>query len=451
MSFVRRLAEHAPVISGAVRALSYIPFKWRKSADFGRRVAPTESFERLSPEDRRQWVFEKTRKLVVHAERSVPFYKALYAERGFSSSELKVFDDLQRIPIVTKADFKSCGIEERCDLSIAAADSNTGGTSGQPLSFRVEKALNDKEWAYIYHMWQRREWRPGALKLRFGGANLGERPCQYVPTEGEFLINTYLSQDVTCRAIAELLKNHPIHYLHGYPSAVAAFARHAGENFGKEIVQPIRQSLRGILLGSEFPAPLYRDIIEETFGQQALSWYGHSEKAVLAGEMDRAFVYHPFQSYGWTEAVVHSEGPSHRLVGTNLDGFACPFIRYDTGDTIEPLAFHDGLLDRFRIAEGRVGDIVFDAKGNEISLTALIFGRHHGIFEEASHLQVAQETPGEVLLLVSGVPSQPERERRFWDGFDTTGVSLQFSVRFLEAPIRTGGGKVALKVPYPED
>jgi phenylacetate-CoA ligase len=449
-SLIRSLAEKAPSVPGAVRALSYVPFALRKGSDFGRFQDEAKAFKILSGAAKKQWIFEKTLSLVKHAENKVEFYRQFYVAAGFSSDELKGYEDLSLIPIITKADLKEYSLEGRSALAIQALNSNTGGTTGQPLSFRIEKSLRDKEWAYIYYMWQRRGWRAGFLKLRFGGTNLGNRPFQYVPTEGEFLVNTYMGQDEICQVLVTLLKRFPIHYLHGYPSALGAFARHASEHYQDDLVIPIRKHLRGILLGSEFPTPCYRDIIEETFGHKTISWYGHSEKAVLAGEKDEPYVYHPFQSYGWVEAIENSGSTSRRLIGTNFHGYACPFIRYDTGDTVNLVQENDGLLESFRIAEGRIGDMVKDAEGNEISLTALIFGRHHSVFADVQHIQVAQLTPGKVLLLASGLPDVPERRQRFWAGFDTSGVDIDFEVKFLDEPVRTPVGKVALKVPYPK-
>lgn len=450
MSVIRKLAEQAASLPSAVKLLSHVPFKWRKGREFGDYSKQVELFEAKNLLEKKSWIFERTRQLVIHAEKNVPFYKEFYGDAGFVSSQLKSYDDLVNIPIVTKADLKTFSIDDRCAAGIVASNSNTGGTTGQPLSFRVEPSLVDKEWAYIYHMWRRRGWKPGFVKLRFGGTNLGTKAFKYMPSEGEFLINTYLGQEEICDAIAGLLKKYPIHYLHGYPSALGAFARHAGEHYVKEIVNPIRKHLRGILLGSEFPAPCYRDIIEDTFGNKTLSWYGHSEKAVLAGEKDEPFLYYPFQGYGLTEAVHQSGASSFRLIGTNLHGFASPFIRYDTGDLIEPVEESGGLLTSFKVAEGRIGDMVSDMNGDEISLTALIFGRHHDVFSKVRHLQVAQHEPGKVLLITTGYPDTEDKKERFWKDFDITGVAIDFNVMFLDEPVRSPAGKVALKVPYPK-
>lgn len=60
---------------------------------------------------------------------------------------------------------------------------------------------------------------------------------------------------------------------------------------------------------------------------------------------------------------------------------------------------------------------------------------------------MAKREPGEVMLLVSGLPDGPDREAGFWKGFDAAGVAIHFTVRFLAKPVRTSSGKVALKVP----
>lgn len=451
VKILRKAAEVAGRLPGGARALSHVPFAWRKGREFGRFTREAEWFEALDPERRRDWILQRIRRLVAHAEANVPFYRDLYARSGFSAAELRGFDDIRLIPVVTKADLREVPLEERCAPGIRAHVSNTGGTSGQPLSFMVEPALADKEWAYIYRMWSRRGYRPGFLKLRFGGANLGDELLRYVPNEGEFLVNTYAGHDRTCPAIASLLRRNPVHYLHGYPSIIHGFARHCRDHFRDTVVAPLRRHLRGILLGSESPAPCYRETIEEVFGPLSISWYGHTEKAVLAGEDKVPYQYEPFQGYGFVEAVDGGRGGSQRLVATNYHGYASPFIRYDTGDLIEPVAADAGLLRSFRIAEGRVGDVVLDARGREISLTALIFGRHHPVFNRLRHLQVAQPRPGEVLLIATGFESRDNREAMFWQGFDATGVDIRFRVRFVDAPHRTASGKVPLKVTVPAE
>lgn len=450
MNIIKQAAQLAAHVPGGTKILSAVPFSWRYGGNYKRIQREGESFETLEPERKKDWIFERMKRLVAHAGTNVPFYTNFYREAGFSTDELRDYGDIQRIPIVTKADFLRFPLQERIQPCIRASVSNTGGTSGQTLSFMVEPHLRDKEWAYMHRIWKRREYGAGCLKLRFRGANLGEDLLRYNPGEGEFLVNTYLDHARTCAAIEMLIRRHPIRYLHGYPSAIYGFACYCRDHLPERLMKPLQKSLRGILLGSEFPSPAYRDVIDDVFGPISLSWYGHSEMAVLAGENGHPYVYEPFQSYGHVEAVTSRQGDSKRLVATNYDGFASPFIRYDTGDLIEPVDTEEGLLRSFRIAEGRVGDFVLDAKGHQVSLTALIFGRHHQIFNTLKYVQVAQRKPGEVLIIATVTDDSSRPAENFWQDFDSSGVDISFDVKFVPSPYRSPAGKVPLKVPFPE-
>ncbi|MNG01871.1 hypothetical protein D3C84_848690 [compost metagenome] len=160
--------------------------------------------------------------------------------------------------------------------------------------------------------------------------------------------------------------------------------------------------------------------------------------AVLAPELEPGSgEYFPFHSYGFTEAVQQDD--TYRLVATSTHNFATPFIRYDTGDLIEP-TFKDGVLLSFRIKEGRNSESVIDANGRSISLTGLIFGRHHKAFNYCEHIQVKQPNPGNLEILISSknlLNNWPEL-------FDFTNSFFDVTYTQIESPIRSPLGKVQL-------
>ncbi len=171
-----------------------------------------------------------------------------------------------------------------------------------------------------------------------------------------------------------------------------------------------------------------------------ISWYGHTEMAVLACEKSEPFVYYPFQSYGFTESV-EIDGKQH-LVGTTLHNSIGPLIRYDTGDLIEPISYKDGVLESFKVAEGRIGEFVIDTNGRSIPLTALIFGRHHKLFEVADFVQVHQKNPGVLIVIVTTQSADINCDELF----DAEGVNMNIIFKLVKQPYKTKSGKVSLLV-----
>jgi len=132
------------------------------------------------------------------------------------------------------------------------------------------------------------------------------------------------------------------------------------------------------------------------------------------------------------------------LVGTNYENRLSPFIRYDTGDVIEPVSIVDGILESFRIQEGRLGEFIFDANNHPVSLTALIFGRHHNVFETADFIQISQDKPGKATLYVTSLNADYSLAA---DSFDFTNVNISFNVKFRDNPYKTNLGKIPLLIP----
>ena len=87
---------------------------------------------------------------------------------------------------------------------------------------------------------------------------------------------------------------------------MAEFA-HALADQTRSVPTAFRARLFGVLLGSEYPAPVYRSVIEQALSANVVSWYGHSEMAILARETTLA-VYESLPTYGYAEAVPTGEG-----------------------------------------------------------------------------------------------------------------------------------------------
>ena len=174
----------------------------------------------------------------------------------------------------------------------------------------------------------------------------------------------------------------------------------------------------------------------------SVSWYGHTERAVLAHEKDKQYIYSPFLSYGFAEAI-KNQNDDFSLVATSYYNYASPLIRYDTSDLIDP-NIQDGLLVDFKISSGRNGEYVLDRYSNKIYLTALIFGRHHSIFDYVQHVQVKQNEVGKVTFYIS---SNHNYSYEFLiDKMDLSNVDLDFSFEIIQSPIKTAAAKVPLLI-----
>lgn len=385
----------------------------------------------------RESQLEQLNNLVRFANNETEFYRHHFEASGHHPKHIKTLEETSSIPLVSKADFQRYSLEDRSVRRLALKKSNTGGTTGQPLDFYLEKTAYAREWAHMHAIWATLGYRYTDEKITIRGKNIGSRFYKYNFNQNEFLINAYAPLQENLDACRELITKRNIKWIHGYPSSVYSFLREL-ESVDAVLFEILISKIQGVFLGSEFPAPQYRNYIERHCGLKSISWYGHSEMAVLAPEREPGSgIYYPFHSYGYAEAV--PDGDTFRLVATSTHNFATPFIRYDTGDLIEP-TFKDGLLECFRIKEGRNSDSVIDKNGRSISLTGLIFGRHHQAFDHSEHVQVRQPAPGTIEILVTS-----KENRESWaELFDFSNAFFDVSFTQIDSPVRTPLGKVQL-------
>ncbi|MBN1182826.1 MAG: hypothetical protein JXB49_11100 [Bacteroidales bacterium] len=388
---------------------------------------------------REQFVLRNIKDNVEHAYVKIPFYHDLYDKHKFKPSDLKTFRDIKKIPVISKKLLLECPVERRCWNIQDALKYNTGGSSGHTLSFYKEKGTSPyHEIVHMNTIWEKIGYNNSDSKLVMNGQNNVVNDVDFCFKTNSLRLDIYKGFSQTARKLKKILKNIPIRFLHGYPSTIYEFALYC-DAYDHEMKGMLRKSLKGAFLGSEYPHSLYRDKIEDIFNIDTVNWYGHTEGAVLAWEQKEKYRYFPFQTYGFAE--INDEG---HLIATTYYEKASPFIRYDTEDIISDPEIINGFLISFRILEGRNSEFVVDKRDMRISLTGLIFGRHHKIFDYCTHIQICQEEKGKAIVLYVPKNFVSEFTPEFY--FDKSNIEIDFTFKKLDCPIRTRAGKLNLLV-----
>ncbi|BBB28872.1 hypothetical protein [Neptunomonas japonica] len=429
--YAKKIVSRLPAFVGT--RLAGIPFQYRLGNDY---IKYNKGLEKKASE---QDVFLSMKNLTIHAYENVYFYRKFYDNHGFNPNSLSEFKDLCNIPILRKSDLRGYSLEQRSVVGSVGIPTNTGGTSGQPLSLLIDSEAYAREWAHMHKIWSRLGYTTNDVKLTLRGMNIGDEPIRYNFIHNEFQVNAYCDFDKVVNALELIVKKYSISYLHGYPSAIYEFLLKVSQSY-PDVMTVLKSSVKGVFLGSELPAGIYRNFIEESLGVKAISWYGHSEMCVLAGEMEEKDVYFPFHSYGYAEACKVEE--NYHLIGSTLHNWSSPLIRYDTEDLIEPVSVQNGFLSSFKIKQGRIGEFVEDFNSRKISLTALIFGRHHKIFEYADFIQVSQFEQGELTIWITS-----SKDNISWSSyFDSKEIAMNIEFVVIDKPFKTSAGKTPLIV-----
>ena len=406
---------------------------------YSKRKKEISNFEVLEQNKKEMFIFERVKNIAVFANRNIPFYRDIYRENNVNPEKFTNFNDISNLPIIRKSDLQSVDIEYRSSFQKSRYIVNTGGSSGNPLSFYIESNSIPHEWAHMHTIWERIGFNPNSLRLVFSGRSNVKDIIQYDSVRHQLNIDIYAGWNVIADKLFLMMKYYNPKYLHGYPSAIFDFIFWLDEN-SHPLLEIFRDKIESIFLGSEYPSPYLRDEVEKLINAKTISWYGHTERAILAGEINKG-QYCPFLSYGFSEAK-NNNGKYH-LISTSYYNLASPFIRYDTEDLIVP-KYNNNLLEYFHIESGRNGEYILDKIGIKVYLTALIFGRHHALFDYCSNIQVKQTIKGFASIFY--VKRNSNIKIQAFELFDTSNIDIEFKFIETSEPLKTNSGKVQLLI-----
>jgi phenylacetate-CoA ligase len=325
----------------------------------------------VSPEGARARQLERLQGLLQHCETQVPFYRQRFTALGLCARDIRTWEDVARLPILTKAEVVNHA-EELIAEGVsreALLTHHSGGSTGVPLKFYRDASYITASEAGTYRNLLQCGWRPGEMIAFFWGWNdklaamgrteflarqLARRMYQFDPFHsGEADLAAWWRTWRLLRPAVAL----------GYASTIARFARYLEQR----ALHP--RPLRGVFTTAEKLFPQQRTLIERVFACRVFDCYGSSEVQNIASECahGRMHINADFAVVELAEAERQPDGSAPLLV-TSLKNLAMPFLRYrneDSGSLVEgscdcgngfPLMSLDvtRVSDNFKLPNGRV-------------------------------------------------------------------------------------------------
>ena len=146
-----------------IRHLIHPLWAWREHPGLYSFFREYEETQFWSLEKIRELQWQRFRKIVQFAFDRCPYYADRYRQAGVCPDNLRSSEDLIRLPVLTKDDIRSNqdGLTARGLPPHTYEDNYTGGSTGSPIAFKVEKS----RWASRKAMTMRHdywcEWRIG--------------------------------------------------------------------------------------------------------------------------------------------------------------------------------------------------------------------------------------------------------------------------------------------------
>lgn len=421
----KNLWEKAPgfVRTSVGRLLQIIPTDRVLGGRFRTMQRFVDEAQWWSADQNRAYQLEQLRRICSLAYEKTDYYRRSFDEAGFRPEDLKQPEDLAALPLIDRT-VVSENAEAMCAVSPHSPGIDfvtTGGTSGAPLRFWVGAERSAVEYAYLVAGWQRVGYRLDMAQAVIRGQLVSEDRNglrhEYDPLlRRHYYSNFHMTDENMGRYLDHIRGIGPC-FLHVYPSSVVSLARYI-QRSGRAVPD----NIRGILAGSETVTPEERKLVEQTLGVRYFSWYGHSEKLVMAAECEHSSDYHVWPTYGYFELVddtgniIDRPGVEGEIVGTGFINSAQPFVRYRTGDYATYVADRCDQCGRahpiLRPIRGHGGEGIVGLDGQTISATTLLRAAHSEHMGSLTRYQIYQEQPGEVELRVMLAPDGTEQDAR---------------------------------------
>jgi phenylacetate-CoA ligase len=315
------------------------------------------------------WQLTRIQRIVKYAYEHVPYYRDRYRGLDIHPDDIKYLKDFQALPFLTRDDVNA-NLDSLVSpefRSYAKLDS-TGGSTGQPMHFYIEKS---------FHWWD------AALEFRgrgWYGVREGEKIAwvwgaqRDMDTWGwkarlkaKILQNRYLNAfsltEPKMKAFAEMLVKWQPAMFRAYASALSMLAEYVRAH-GIRGICP-----RFIETTAEKTTAPQRELLEEVFQCPVADWYTARELGTIGFQCESGGVHVCETRYLEIAANGEIVRPDQigEVVITSLNQMAMPLIRYKIGDMAiyEPGGCACGRsMPVIREVVGRVQDFLVTTDGH---------------------------------------------------------------------------------------
>ena len=331
-----------------------------KGFDIGKAEKKLKHIQSLSTVDFRKWQEEQKWAIAKYHFENNEFFK-----NKVKGSLPESWDE---IPFMEKKDFQN-DINKLLSIGYSKKNcyiSSTSGSSGTPMFFAKDKNAHSMDWALIKNRYSWHDISLNSKQARFYGIPLkkwnffNEKIKDFVMNRDRFSV--YDLSDNVLKNYLKKFKKIKYEYIYGYTNSLVLFARYLKKN--KIILSKICPSLKCCITTSEILTSEDREILIHGFGVDVINEYGTSECGQLAME-DYRGKWLLSDETTYFEIIENSHNGHGKIVVTDLDNKAMPFIRYNIGDIgkISKYNSKNGLNRELISLYGRENDIIYLPSG----------------------------------------------------------------------------------------
>lgn len=378
---------------------SYLKQFIRKGITYNKILKELNKTEFYSIEEIEKYNNIKLRKIIEHCYKYVPYYRELFDKLKLKPGDITQKSDLEKLPFLDKfivRDNLDKLLSKRLKDRVFVKKARTGGSTGMPLSLYRDYFSINFENACLWRNWLHAG-DHSLKRVTLRGENIVplERKTppywKYSPATKELKMSSYHLNDETAKLYVDKIIEFAPKIIYAYPSLVYQIALYFNK-FNKT------HKLTAVFTSSENLGIKQKKLIEQVFDCRVFDWYGQSERVSAIAHCEEG-TYHIVEDYSITELIPTEYGLE--VVGTSLNNYLLPLIRYRTGDIIELSSEKCSCGREFRTVErisGRSGNYVVTPEGIKIPMIILSFVTDYS--NNIDETQFVQRKKGELTVRI---------------------------------------------------
>jgi len=427
--------------------------KWMIGRTARRLYLELKVTERFTEQELRELQLTKLRRLILHAYNHVPFYRRRMDDVGAHPLDIRTFDDLPSLPLLSKDNVREHLLFDLFADNHREADLlkvTTSGSTGEPFTTYADRYQLEARFATTLRALEWTGWRFGDRQARLWHQTLGMSWSQIIRERIDawfmrrLFIPAFEISPTNIEEFISAIRGHRPILVDGYAESLNFLAMYVSEGRSPGF------SPRAIMSSAQALPRATRRAIEDGFATRVFDKYGSREFSGIAYQCGESEDHHVMDESYVVEVLVDGRpalpGEIGEVVITDLNNFSVPLIRYRIGDLAVEVDNSvpcpcGRAMRRIGEIQGRTQAIVHCANGTWLPGTffAHFFKDHQALIRA---FQIHQERKGEFTLKV--VKNEDFAELTFADLLKSlrqfTGPGTRIDVEFLEAIplLRTG-------------
>jgi len=408
------------------------------------------------PERLREIQEKRLRCVVRYAYDFVPFYHRKFREAGIFPGEIRSLDDLKKLPIIRKDEFRNAPFDEVISRQFVVDNLRmvqTSGSTGSPL--RIYLTRTESDWRRAIYMranifcgqMPRDRWVAITAPHHFGSFPSW---LQKLGLYSQICLSVFEG----VKQNAEFVCRFKPHILDGYSGFLLLLAKEVEKNGVK--FQP-----KVVFGNADLIDHPSRKYLEDVFGAPYCDQFGCAEFNRTAWNCLQRDGYHMdvdsvLFEFNDENGDSVSAGECGEIFHTSLFNFAMPFIRYSIGDLGRPsddFCSCGSKLPLMEVVEGRKDSFIILPDGSLLSprvfTVAMGMFRFYGFIDQFRVIQKRRDF-FEVILKMKDANLDCEIVQRELAGhlvrtLNVEKFDLIFNVKFVDdVPLSKGGKRMAV-------